>query len=175
VHASLPAALNLPASHSVLALLPSHRDPAGHVAHDERVVDVSPSVAEPAGHTWQVSELAVEYLLSSPQAMHVAAPAGLYLPATHGAGVLLPSHALPFGHALQADLMSGEEPATTTVREPATHVEHDLAPALEYVLSLVQSVHVLLPAPLYFPASHNVTTVVPSHRLPAGHGAHVSR
>ena len=128
VHTPLPAALYLPAAQASTELVPSHGDPGGQAAHAVCVVDVPPDVAEPTGHTVHLSAPALEYLLSSPHAIQVATPAGLYLPATQGVALLPPSHELPFGQIVQADLRV--LPAIGTVCDPAGHTEHAAAPAL---------------------------------------------
>ena len=90
-------------------------------------------------------------------------------------GTLVPSHAEPgvqVSHAARVVVS-----APNDVKLPRGQVKHAAAPAMvEYKLSFPHLLHVVLPAPLYWPGAHLVdVSLVPSQVLPAGHSEHVWR
>ena len=159
VHELAPPVLYFPAGHSLLTLVPSHVDPAGHEVQLVRVVLVPPQVNEPTVHGSQVEAWFALHKSSAPQASHPLwsatwcvparhgahddAPPGAYVPASHASCTLVPSHANPSGQGSQLDRVVLSPP---DVNEPPGHVLQPLALALRYLSSLPHGVHALEPA-----------------------------
>ena len=98
VHELAPPVLYFPAGHSLLTLVPSHVDPAGHEVQLVRVVLVPPEVNEPTVHGSQVVAWFALHKSSAPQTsqpplsesfvparqnMHCVAPASDVEPSSH--------------------------------------------------------------------------------------------
>ena len=171
---ALPSPLNVPPVHVPTELVPLHELPAGQERQVDRVSVVPPDVNELAAHLSQRAEESVLYMLSAPHTAHTFAPAALYVPAGHGALMLLPSHEYPAGHALHTVRVVVVPP---DVIDPAGQTTHSIELALsEYWLSYPHAEHWYCPAMEYLPASHGTVLLDPStHALPAGHEEHVVR
>jgi hypothetical protein len=152
-HELLPAGEKCPAGHCVCALLPSHDEPAGHAAHEVRVVAVPPAVNEPAAHVAQLLVPAALCLASVPHAGHELLPPGEKRPTGHCVCALLPSQDEPAGHVEHEVRVVDVPPA---VNEPAAQVAQLLAPAALCLASAPQA----------------VCTLLPSHDEPALHAEH---
>jgi hypothetical protein len=126
-HVVAPATANFPEAQAVVVLVPSHEDPAGHAAHEVRVVVVPPAVNEPTAHVAQVLTPVALYLESAP----------------HFVCVLVPSHEDPAGHAAHEVRVVVVPPA---VNEPTAHVAQVLTPVALYLESAPHFVCVLLPS-----------------------------
>ena len=61
------------------------------------------------------------------------------------------------------------------VKCPASHAEHDAAPATLYLLFSPHGWHTFCPPGEKYPASHIVWVLVPSHLYPGGQDVHVVR
>ena len=159
VHELALPVLCWPAGHSLLMLVPSHAEPAGHSEQLVRVVFVPPEVNQPAVHGSQLVAWFELHRLSAPQTSHplwsarprVPArqgahdddPAPEYVPASQAVTMLVPSHREPAGQGSHRDRVVKSPPE---VNEPPGHVLHSLALALRYLSSLPQGVHSLEPA-----------------------------
>ena len=120
VHFEAPAAEKVPFGHVCTGLLPSHREPAGHVLHVSRVLEVAPVVKLPRGHLRHASAwFASEYKLSAPQSVHSHAPLALYVPLGQVWIGLLPSQREPAGHVVHVSRVVEVAPV---VYEPAAQV-----------------------------------------------------
>ena len=84
-HTLEPAAAKDPAGHVIETLVPSHAEPAGHLAHAVRVVFEPPDVNQPVLHIEQLAALSALYKFSAPHATQAAASAADEVPARHGA------------------------------------------------------------------------------------------
>ena len=167
VHFQAPAAENVPLGQVWIGLLPSQREPAGHVVHVSRVVELAPVVYEPAAHVEHSFALpAWEYLLSAPQSVHLLLPALLKVPLGHVRILLSPSQRDPAGQREHAFRVFTVGPV---VYDPAGHVEHLAAPATLYLLSAPHCVHTLWPAGEKYPSGQITCLLVPSHLYPSGH------
>ena len=73
-HADAPTSADMPATHAVCTLEPSHECPAGHGEHVVRVALSPPDVYEPGGHVLQLLAPPPLYCLSSLHAEHALEP-----------------------------------------------------------------------------------------------------
>lgn len=137
-----------------------------------RVVDVPPSANEPTG---QSSHLLLpdesEYMFGSPQLTQAGCPAPEYLPATHAAFTLDPSHADPDGHTEHL-VRAFPSVVPPSVNIPGGQLSQLLAPASEYFLSSPHTTHA--DDDKNVPGVH-LDTPPPVHVLPTGHVTHAVR
>jgi hypothetical protein len=155
------------------ALLPEQMLPAGHAEHVVRwLVSVPPLVNEPCGHMLQTAATAAEYLKSESHARHSCVPPSAAVPAGQGTTMLVPEHACPAAHGVQAVRRAASFPV---VCEPAAQVLQRAAPFGENFSSVPHTSQVSLPASAAVPAAHSICTLEPEHLEPAGHCEHVVR
>ena len=158
----------MPASHSVMTLVPSHAEPMGHSRQPLRVVLLPPVVNEPGGHWSQRSASSALYVSSAPHSVQLAAltddheparqdehtgePALAYVPAAHSVLLVVPSHAKPAGHAVHSTM-----PRSFGIQNvPSEHDTHWVSPTLSVVLPQGQSLHRWPGAAECFPRSQSL-------------------
>ena len=80
-HDDAPSTANVPASHAVGVLVPSHAEPAGHCEHNVRVRLSPPDVKKADGHELQLLAPSLLYIESLPHGVHALAPTPADVPA----------------------------------------------------------------------------------------------
>ena len=157
VHSLAPALLYLVSeAHSIRTLVPSQEwNPAGHCAHDVRVVDEPPAVKELVLHVLQL----------------VAPPPLYFVSLPHRTRVLLPSHVYPGGHVLHEVCVLESTPPP--VNKPTPQVLQVVALPVLYILSSPHGLLLLRPSHLnpgwHAPHEVRVDEVPPAVKDPAPH------